>query len=54
VRAAVAAGAAEALDAVYAAGVHRDLKPANVLLPGGSSPEVTVIDLGIAWPPTPP
>jgi eukaryotic-like serine/threonine-protein kinase len=48
---AFAAGVAEGLAAVHAAGVvHRDLKPTNVLLfdsPAG--PGVKVIDFGIAW-----
>jgi eukaryotic-like serine/threonine-protein kinase len=57
-----AAGVAEALTAIHAAGVvHRDLKPSNVLLQDGSSPStrhrpdaapgaggVKVIDFGIA------
>jgi serine/threonine protein kinase len=43
----LAAGAAEALQSIHAAGVvHRDLKPSNVLL---ASDGPRVIDFGIAW-----
>ncbi|MBI3186129.1 MAG: serine/threonine protein kinase [Myxococcales bacterium] len=45
----VAASAAEALNALHAAGIfHRDVKPRNLIFPEGRFESVKIIDLGLA------